>query len=57
VNTAISTAAMIPFRTKAVKKVLVEAVVVVFPVTSDLGSSDKWLLGLRRAGIHLRRLL
>lgn len=35
----ISTAAMIPFRAKAVKKVLVEAVVA--PLRSDLGGGDE----------------
>jgi hypothetical protein len=37
----ISTAAMIPFRIKAVKKVLVEAVFA--PLTSDLGGGDERL--------------
>lgn len=48
---------MIPFRTKAVKKVLVEALVA--PLRLDLGGGDQWLLRRqeRRAGIHLVRLL
>ena len=41
VNSVISTAAMIPFRAKAVKKVLVEALFA--PLTSDLGGDDERL--------------
>ena len=39
VNSVISTAAMIPFRAKAVKKVLVEALFA--PLTSDLGGVER----------------
>jgi hypothetical protein len=42
---------MIPFRTKAVKKVLVEAVVA--PLTSDLGSGDEWLLGQKERQAYI----